>query len=177
MEKSLKSVAINYGLYLSLILVAFTIVGYAVNIELLVNFWLVMLILPLIVISFGVVSAAKSKSLLNGFISFKQAFSSYFITIAVAVLISTLVTFILFNYIDPDAAIMLKEIVLEKTTTLMENFGAPASEIEKAVVEMEKQDTFAIGTQVKSLAQGFIFYSIIGLIVALIMKKTDLDLA
>lgn len=177
MEKSLKSVAINYGLYLSLILVSFTVIGYAINIELLVNFWLVMLILPLVVIIFGIISAAKSKSLLNGFISFKQAFSSYFITIAVAVLISTLVTFILFNYVDPEAALTLKEIVLEKSTALMEKFGAPASEIEKAMVEMEKQDTFAIGTQLKSLAQGFVFYSIIGLIVALIMKKNDPDLA
>ncbi|EPR72183.1 hypothetical protein ADIWIN_3022 [Winogradskyella psychrotolerans RS-3] len=177
MEKSLKSVAVNYGVYLSLILVSFTIIGYAIDLELLVNFWLVMLLLPLICIIFGIISSAKAKSMLNGFISFKQAFSSYFITIAIGILISTLVTFILFNYVDQEAAIILKEIVLEKTVSLMENFGAPASEIEKAMIEMEKQDTFAITTQLKSLAQGFVFYSIIGLLVALIMKKNDPDAA
>ncbi|WP_179334484.1 DUF4199 domain-containing protein [Winogradskyella costae] len=173
MEKTLKSVAVNYGVYLSLILVSFTIIGYAIDLELLVNFWLVMLLLPLVSIIFGIISCAKAKSMLNGFISFKQAFSSYFITIAIGIFISTLVTFILFNYVDQDAAIILKEIVLEKTSTLMESFGAPASEIEKAMIEMEKQDTFAIGTQIKSLAQGFVFYSIIGLLVALVMKKND----
>ena len=177
MEKSLKSTSINYGIILGLILIFVTVISYVVNIELLVNFWLSLLIMPIVIISFGVVSTAKSKNLLNGFISFKQAFSSYFITVAIAVIISTLFSVILFNFIDPDAAIQLKELVIEKSTAMMEKFGAPQSEIDKALIKMENQDTFAVGTQLRSLAQSLLFFTVIGLIVALIMKKKDTDAA
>lgn len=173
MEKSLKSMAINYGLYLGLILITFTIIGYAFSLDLLVNFWLVVLLLPVVNIGFGVFSTAKAKAALNGFISFKQAFSSYFITIAIGILMSSAVTIILFNFFDPDAALTLKDMVIEKTRSFMEGIGAPESEINKALAEMQSQDTFAIGTQLKSLAQGFVFYAVIGLIVAAIMKKKD----
>ena len=82
MEKSTKSIAINTGLYLDLLLSAFTIIAYAFSIELLINFWIVLLILPLISIVFGIVSASKIRKALGGFMNFKQAFSSYFITVA-----------------------------------------------------------------------------------------------
>ncbi|MBC3847140.1 DUF4199 domain-containing protein [Winogradskyella echinorum] len=173
MEKSLKSVSINYGLYLGLILSAFTIIAYAVNIELLVNFWIMILLLPLLAIVFGIISSAKSKSILGGFMSFKQAFSSYFITVAIGIIISTLVTIILFSFIDPDAAAMLQEIGMEKARALMERFGAPESEIEKAMAQAAEQDAMGISTQLLNIAKGLIFYAVIGLIVALIMKKKD----
>ena len=42
---------------------------------------------------------------------------------------------------------------------------------------MEEQDQFAIGSLLKSLAWQFLFYAVIGLIVALSMKRKDPDLA
>jgi len=175
MENTIKSSAINYGLYLGAILCLFTIIGYAINLELLVNFWLTLLVLPIIIIVFGIISTAKSKSLLNGFISFKQAFSSYFITIAIGILISTALSIILFNFIDSDAALELKELIVEKTVNFMEGMGAPAEAIAEGVQKIEDQDTFGLGTQLKSLAQSLIFFAVIGLIVGAIMKKNNPD--
>ena len=171
MENSIKSSAINYGLYLGAFLALFTVIGYALNLELLVNFWLTLLLLPIIIIVLGIVSTAKSKSLLNGFLSFKQAFSSYFITVAIGILISTVVSIIIFNFIDPDAANTLKELIVEKTINFMEGMGAPAESMAEAVENIESQDTFGFGTQLKSLAQSLVFFAVIGLIVAAIMKK------
>ncbi len=171
MEKSIKSSALNYGLYLGVILSIFTVLGYVFNIEILINFWITMLLLPLIIIAFGIVSTAKAKSILEGFINFKEAFSSYFITVAIGIIISTLVTVILFNFIDPEAADQLKEILIEKVTAMMEKFGSPAEATTEAIDKIENQDTFGFGTQIKSLAQSLIFFAIIGLIVAAIMKK------
>jgi hypothetical protein len=175
MEKSIKSSAINYGLYLGAVLSLFTVIGYAINLELLVNFWLTLLILPIIIIAFGVVSTAKSKSLFDGFLNFKQAFSSYFITVAIGILISTAVSVILFNFIDPDAAITLKQLIVEKTINIMEGMGAPAEAVAEGIEKIENQDTFGIGTQLKSLAQSLVFFAVIGLIVAAIMKKNNPD--
>ncbi len=175
MEKSIKSSAINYGLYLGVSLILITVLMYVINIELMVNFWLNLLILPIAIIIFGVVSTAKVKGILNGFLTFKQAFSSYFITVAVGLIISSIFSIILFNFIDPDSAIQLKQLAVEKTISMLEGFNVPAEEIAKQVDEMEKQDTFSIGTQAWQLAQGLIFFAVIGLIVAAIMKKSDPD--
>jgi len=177
MEKNVKSSTINYGLYLGVTLIAITAILYAVKLELLVNFWLMLVILPILIIAFGVVSTAKAKGLLGGFISFKNAFATYFITVLIGIVASTIVSYIIFNFIDPEAAVQLKELSIEKAITFMERMGAPVETIAESVKEMENQDSMSIGTQLKQLAQSIVFFSVIGLIVALIMKKNDPDKA
>lgn len=176
MEKSLRSSAVQYGLYVGLILSAFTIVAYAVNLELLTKWWLG-IILFLVIIIMGIVSTAKARGLLNGFISFKQAFTAWFITIVVGIGISTLVNILIFNVIDPEAAEMVKQASIEASVSMMENFGAPQETIDQTIAEIENTNQFAVGNLLKSLAFQFLFYAVIGLIVALIMKKSDPDAA
>ena len=175
MEKSIKSLAINWGLYLGVLLVLNTVIWYAVKLEMLVNFWLIFLILPIAIIVFGIISVSKSKTLLNGFINFKEAFTSYFITVAVGIIVSTIVSVIIFNFIDPDAAIKLKEMAIEKTITMMEGFGAPPEQIAQQVDAIEAQNTQSFGSQILQLGQSLLFFTIIGLIVAAIMKKNNPD--
>lgn len=172
MQKSIKSSAINYGIYLGLFMALVSVLIYAINLELVTKWWLG-IILFLIVIGFGIVSTAKSKSLLGGYISFKEAFSSFFITIAIGTIISSIVGIILYNFIDPGAAEIIKEKVIETSTEMMQKFGAPQSEIDKAVAKMQEENQFDILNQVKSLAFQLVFYAVIGLIVALSFKKTD----
>ena len=86
-------------------------------------------------------------------------------------MISTAVSIIIFNFIDPDSAIALKELIVEKTISFMEGMGAPAEAIAEGVDKIESQNTFGFGTQLKSLAQSLVFFAVIGLIVAAIMKK------
>ncbi|MDO5969720.1 DUF4199 domain-containing protein [Flavivirga aquimarina] len=175
MEKSLKSIAINYGLYLGIGLSLFTLLGYTINLGLLVNYWVMLLILPLAIIVFGIVATAKIKAYFNNFLSFKQAFSSFFITVTVGIIISTLVSIIIFNFIDPQASLEIKDILISNTENFMRSAGAPIEKIAESVEQIENQDTFAIGTQFKSLAQSIIFFAIIGLIVAAAMKKSNPD--
>jgi len=174
MEKSIKSSAINYGLYLGIALSLITITIWFVNLNLMANIWLGIGIL-LAAIAFGVVSTAKSKSIMNGFLTFKEAFSSYFITIAVGVIISQVVSFILFNFIDPDAAKQIQQITIDSTVNMMEGFGAPAETIAEAVEKIENTDQFSVVSVLKSSAWSLVFQAVIGLIVALIMKKSNPD--
>jgi hypothetical protein len=174
MEKTLKSIATNYGLYLGVLLALLTVVSYAVNLELLTNMWYGFFIL-LAIIVFGIVSVAKVKQAQNGFATFKEAFTSYFITVLLGLVISTLVSYLLFNFIDTDAADVLKEKTIEKTVQMMENFNTPNEAIAAAVDQIESQDQFSIGNIVKGLAGYLVFFSIIGLIVAAAMKKSNPD--
>lgn len=171
METKTKSNALNYGLYLGVLLALVTISAYALNLELLTKWWLGVIIF-IIIIVFGIISSIKSKALLNGFISFKEAFSSYFITVAIGIITSMIVSIIIFNFVDPEAAIVLKEKTIEASVEMMRNFNAPEEAIANALDQMEAQkNQFSIGPQLQSNAIFLIIQAIIGLIVALIIKR------
>ena len=55
----------------------------------------------------------------------------------------------------------------------MEGFNTPVEVIDKAVEEMESQNQYSIGNIAKSLAGYLVVFSIIGLIVAAAMKKSN----
>ena len=172
MEQTTKSAAINYGVYLGAITSLITITIYGIDIDLFTAPWLGV-VLFILVVAFGAVSALNSRKLLGGFISFKQSFSSYFITIVVGTLMSSIVGVAIFTYIDPEAAIYLNEQVLILTKETMERIGLPQEAIIAAIEEASKKDNFSLGAQTQAFVFRLVFYAVIGLIVGLIVKKTD----
>ncbi|MBX2829170.1 MAG: DUF4199 domain-containing protein [Flavobacteriaceae bacterium] len=169
---SFKKSATNYGLIFGAILAGITAILYAVSLETLTKWWLGFLIF-FMALGMGIVSVAKSKSLLGGFISFKDAFTSYFITIAIGLLISVVVSIVIFNLVDPGAAEYLNEQIIEVTRDMMRSFGAPETEIDKALAEMEGKNNYAIGNLIQGFFIQLAFYSVFGLLIALIMKKKN----
>jgi hypothetical protein len=174
MEKSIKSIATNYGLYLGGFLALITVSIYAINLDLMVNMWLGIGLLILMIIV-GVLSVMNSKKAQEGMISFKEAFTSYFITVVLGIVISTVVSAILYNLIDPEAAEYINGKTVEITETMMENFGAPKEAIAEAIEELENTNQYGIASLAKSVLWGIVMHSVIGLIIAAIMKRTDPD--
>ncbi len=172
MEKSLKSIATNYGLYLGVALSLITVLAYAINIELLTNMWLGIFIMIAIIV-FGIISVAKTKQAQDGYASFKQAFKSYFITVLLGLLISTVVSFLLFNVIDTEAAEVLKQKTIEQTVNMLEGFNTPTEVIDQTVQQIESQNQYSIGNVLKGLAGYLVLFSVIGLIVAAALKKNN----
>ncbi len=171
-EISLKKSSVNYGLTLGAILGVTTTLIYVVSMEMLTKWWLG-IILFLIAIAVGIVSVAKSKDILGGFISFKEAFTSYFITIAIGLLINVIVGILIFVVIDPDAAVFLQEQIIEIARSMMESFGAPEADINTAIAEMESTNNYSFGSQLQAYVTQLAIYSVFGLLIALIMKKND----
>ncbi|WP_458625897.1 DUF4199 domain-containing protein [Winogradskyella sp. PC D3.3] len=173
MDKSFKPSSVNYGLYLALILSSFTIIGYAVYLDLFTQWWFGIGQM-FIVIIFGMVAAMKAKKTLGGFISFKDAFTAFFITIAIGVSIPALVGFIIFNIVDTEAASILQQKIIDNQLAMMERFGAPQASIDEAMEQIQKEDSFfSLGNTIKSIAYQLVGFSIIGLIVAAATKKND----
>ncbi|GGG59186.1 DUF4199 domain-containing protein [Bizionia arctica] len=173
METSIKSNGINYGLYLGGALSLLTVFAYAVNIGLFTQWWYGVGLMILVII-FGIISAMTSKKLSGGFINFKDAFSSYFFTVAIGIIISSLVSYIIFNVIDPEAANILKDKLLDTQVEMMRSFGAPQETIAEVVEEMEKQENmFSLTKVLQSIAFQLLGFSVVGLIVALVVKKED----
>lgn len=172
MESTNKSNSINLGLYLGSALSLIVVLIYAVNLDLFIEWWLRVALL-IVVIAFGVVAAKRAKNNNGGFISFKEAFVYYFITIAVGTAISTVIGIVIFNVVDPEAATHLNEQILLKAKQMMEGFGMPQEAMATALDEASKKDNFSIGSQLQSYVFSLALYAVIGLIVALIVKKTD----
>lgn len=173
METSLKSMATNYGLYLGILLTLITIIAYAVNLDLFVNTWFGVSIYVVIII-FGIYAVAKVKQAFNSFASFKDAFSVYFITILVGLLASTVATFILFNFIDTDAALTLKEKSIEKLIEVYKNMKLSDDKITEMVNKVESENLYSLKNSVTGMITSYLLpLSIIGLIVAAAMKKND----
>jgi Ca2+/Na+ antiporter len=167
---TIKSIATNYGVYLGGLLAILTVLVYAVNLDLMTNMWYGIFVI-LAIILFGIFSVKKAKEISEGYLTFKQSFTTYFLTLLIGLVISTVVSYIIFNIIDPEAANLLKEKTIETTISFMEGFGAPAEAIAEAVDKIEKDNQFSIGNIATSLAIQLIMFSIVGLIVAAIMKK------
>lgn len=172
MEQTNKSNSMNLGLYLGATLAAIVVLIYTVNLDFMVEWWLSIALLT-VVITFGVVAGIQAKNNNSGFLSFKGAFVNYFLTIAVGTAISAMVGIVIFNVVDPEAATHLNEQILLKSKQMMEGFGLPQEAIATALDEASKKDNFSIGSQVQSYVFSLALYALIGLIVALIVKKTD----
>ncbi len=170
--KPIKKTALNYGLILGAILALTTTLMYVFNNELFTKWWIGILTM-FIVIVIGILSVAKCKSLMNGIISFKESFTAYFITIAVGLFISTLVGILIFNILDPDIAQILQERSIEMTREFMEKFGTPEKDMNEALAKISEQDNFSLVSQLKSYVFVLAFQSVLGLLVALIMRRKD----
>jgi hypothetical protein len=173
MEKTLKSSAINYGLYMGLILSSLTIIGYAVDLGLFTKWWFGIIFL-LLVIVFGIISSMSARKILNGFISFKQAFTAYFITILVGIVISSVVSIVIFNFVDPESAIVLQDMIIENQSEMLSKFGTPQEVIDQSVAQMRAGGSmYSISNILKSIATQLVGFSIVGLIVAAVTKRND----
>ena len=168
--ENLKKNSARYGLFLGLFLIVVTTVMYAVDLSLFTKPWIG--IINLIVVTlFGAFAGINYKKLAGGFLTFKEAFTAFFITVLIGFLVSTIYTTVLFNLIDPEAKAVITEHVIKYTVDMMQGFGVKASDLNKMVDELQKNDSFGAAGQFKGFLINIVIYSIIGLITALIIRK------
>lgn len=170
MNEIIKKNGINFGIITGVISVLITSSIYIVDLSLMTKWWLGLTILVVYIV-IGCVLLAKTKKDLGGFMSFKEGFTTYFISALIGIAISVIFNILLFNVIDPEAAVTLKEMTLKSTADMMKNFGAPTSEIKKAIEKMENYDQFSTLEQLKGSIWSIVGASIFGLILAAIFKK------
>ncbi|MGV6831563.1 MAG: DUF4199 domain-containing protein [bacterium] len=174
MNPTVKSIGLNYGLYLGAFFILTTGIIYAVDLDIFLNWWLRILFF-VIAIGAGVVAAMKIRSELGGYISFKDAFTGFFLTMVVSTVLSTIVSIVLFVVIDPEAAQYLNEQVLVQTKEMMERWNTPQDVMVRELEKAREKDNFSVGNQSFGMLISFIFYAIFGLIVALIVKRKNPD--
>jgi hypothetical protein len=170
MNEIIKKNGITYGTYAAAVFVGLLVLIYVIDLSLFTK-WYMGVFQFLAIIVLGILVVKKTKTDLNHFINFKDAFSVFFIMILIGLLAYTIVTILIFNVIDPSAKEVVSGLILEYTKDMMEKFNAPASDIKETLKEMKKNDTFSIANQLKGLVFSLLFNSILGLIIAAIFKS------
>ena len=123
-------------------------------------------------IYFMVLAAQSHKKDLNGLISLSDAFKPAWLTYILAASISTIFTFILLNYIDPELASYLKKMQIEafdKAAVLLK-----LSESEKVAQKdlLENAEPYGLKTLAFNLPFSFILTGeLLALIIAAFIKK------
>ena len=172
MEATSKKISTSYGLYIGVALILITVLVYTFDISLYTKWWFGVIIL-IFTIGIACMAVSKSKKLSDTLFTFKNAFTSYFLTIIIGTFISLIFTYILFNVIDPEAAQTLTELTIESTREMMEGFGAPQDQINATLNEMQNQNNYSLINLLKGYAFQLILFIIIGLIVALIFREKE----
>lgn len=122
-------------------------------------------------------SVAQSRKSNEGIISFGEAFGAAFVTMTVGVFFSSTFMYAVHNWINPDLALMVKEVALESAEFVSEkastyfDMDLDAEEV-KAV--LEQQDfRLNIGTTFASWFMTSVMGSIPALIMAAFMKRGE----
>ena len=170
MNEIIKKNGISFGFIFGLFSVLLTTTLYIVDLELFTNSW-IGIISVIISITIGIILITKTKKQLNNVISFKEAFTVYFIAAAIGSTISTIFNYLLFNFIDPQAKETIKEITMKYTADLMAKFGAPSASVNETMKKLAETDNFSLGNLLMGLAFSLVFSAIFGLILAAIFKS------
>lgn len=169
-NEAIKKNGITYGITLGVILALITATMYTIDLKLFVSGWIgaSTFVIYLVI---GILLLVKTKKDLNGFFSFKDAFTTYFIAVLAALLISTLFSILLFNVIDPDAKETISEYLIKYMAETLQKFGTPASAVNEALAKMRETSPFSTLEQLKGLIFSLALYSILGLILAAFFKS------
>ena len=184
MNPIIKKNGINFGLILAFLLALPTLVGYAFANSIFVSYWTLGYVF-LVVIVLGLFVIGSTKKDLGGFINFKNAFTAYFLMLLIGIVISTLISIVVFNFVDPGFKEVIKEKTIEKVESQrdwvmtkmanasQEQVDEANDKFDEAIEKIKSQDQYGFGNQVKNLFFSLAFFAVFGLLEALILKKKD----
>ena len=110
---------------------------------------------------------------ISGFLSFKEAFTSYFLCIVFGYFIYSLGIIAIFKFIDPGAA----EIIIENTMVVMKewmkSFGATSEMISATMQEMQKNNPYTYFNIATEFFTRLLMNTIFAIPLALMLKKQN----
>jgi hypothetical protein len=170
MNEIIKKNGITYGILTGILGVLITTLIYVINLELFTSVWIGLLSIAVYII-IGIVLLTNTKKELKGIFTFKDAFTTYFISAVVGILISVIFNIILFNIIDPSVKETLKEITIKYMMETMQKFNAPSSVINESMKKLQENDPYSVIELIKGSVFKIAFSALFGLLLALVFKS------
>jgi hypothetical protein len=166
----IKKNGITYGILTGVVSVLITAIVYSTDLKLFTAWWLSLISIGLY-IAIAIILLTKTKKDLNGVFSFKDAFTTYFISAIVSILITVTFNIILFNFIDPSIKDTIKELTMKYMAEMMQKVNAPAAKINEALQKIKEGDQFSIVGLLKGSVSNLVISAVFGLIMAAFFKS------
>jgi hypothetical protein len=169
-HETIKKNGITFGIITGLTSVLITSLIYSIDLNLFTSPWIGFANLGLYLI-IAIILLVKTKKEFNGIFTFKDAFTTYFISALIGIAISVVFNMILFNFVDPAAKDTIKELTIKYMISAMKKFNAPAATINAAIKDLRENDQFSIVGLLKGSLSNIVFCTIFGLILAAFFKS------
>lgn len=171
MTDIIKKTGFGMGLILGVLLILLSSYIYFVNLSLLTNVWAGVSTLALTVL-FGIISIVVLKGKLSGFITFKESFSVYFITILTGSLLSCAFLLIAYNFL---LSTETKEAVIiamrDFDVNLLKQNLMPQENIDQTLEFYKTFDPFTVKEVITAFIKYLLRDCLIGFLVALIFRN------
>jgi hypothetical protein len=163
------SIALTCGLIAGLVLILLTTILYLGGVNAFLGYggWLGYLFL----ITAAVLAPVMEKKARNGFLEFREALKAAFLVFIIALLLQTLFTWILMNFIDTGFRDALEKAILIKTEQLLQRFGAQQENIDKALSRQRGRNQYSLSSLLLALCVTYIVFFLVSLLIAAIVKK------
>lgn len=168
--KKSSNIGLLYGLIAGLLVCVIVLIQYLGGIE--TYFSPIQFLAYLVLIVMAVLAGQKEKKLNGGYLEFKEALKVTFAVFASALLLQTLFTYVLFNFIDPSFKEAVAQEIMNRTEDFLRKFGAGDSKIDEALENERSKDPFAFGRVMLGYGFSCIVAFIVCLIISAIIKKS-----
>lgn len=167
---SKSNIGATYGLIAGLIICVISLLQYLGGLDMYLS--PIGYVSYLVVITMAVLAALKVRNANEGFLEFGEALKVTFTVFALALLLQTLFTYVLFNFIDVGFKEAVAQEVTDKTEQMMKKFGASDSQIDEALEAERTTDQFSFGRVMLGYAISCIVAFIFCLLISVIVKKS-----
>ena len=169
----MKDYILKNGLILGLVNVVLLLLSYSVGVDFFLNeSWsIIKPIIPYILLIYLII---QYKKMIGGFISFKETFTVTLGTAVCGAFIATFFSILLFNFIDPDFAVLLKNATIEKMAIQLDQLpeSNPMYSIMETLIEQtQEEDIYSASNQASAFFYSLFFHIVFSLIIAAFIKK------
>jgi uncharacterized membrane protein len=124
-----------------------------------------------VIIIIGVLCVFIARRKVGGYVTFREAFTPYLITIAIGVTVNYLMYNILFNLVDPSAKEVINTVLHDMLVDTLNNSGLPQEQINEQLSKSQELNQFEPKSQLFMWAGSILRMSILGLLLAAIFKN------
>jgi len=164
--------SVKYGVLGGFVSIIITLVLWFINPDYLLNY-VGTVTGFLVLIYFMYLAGKEARELSGGYIDFGEIFKYLFIAFVIMTLISTVFTYILYNFIDTGMIEREKEMAIKMVEKMAAIIGSDDA-LDETIDKIEEQDfTFSIGKAIQGWVMWLIPGAIIAAIQGAIMKKKD----
>jgi hypothetical protein len=164
--------AAKWGLISGAISIFLVVVIYVVDYTMLAK---LSILAVFILLALGIVAYAgiDYRKQIGGYLSFGKAWQHNMVVFLVSGVIGTIFNILLYTVIDSELPTKMADAIVDNTREMMENFGAPADQIDEALekTRTDSIERFTAFGMVKGFAWQLIGYAIFSCITALFGRK------